>query len=447
MASLSPFDEVIQGLTQDQNALRIKKLLVYACRRVWESEPAKLSYFNISDLIQELLTIAPSSTQLKAYLGRITQTLSKADEYILIAHTIFNYLQKLCLDYQDATQVMSSQPNYEKIASVLEQDPEQIRMRKLLFCACYGSWENDVNRLNQYPLPGLLQHLLGITVTLQNLQGALSSIVRTLNRQQEYMLIANRLVEALNPLYSSETVESTQIIVDSPIPTQTNYLQSAYPPPPPPVSELTSLPPAYAGVPAVPLPTQFSPAEPVPEAAPPPKENPYILFDLRLEVMKYTSPLRAKILLYSLLYQAPGNLNGVDTDWSILRSYELDDLLQTILQTYLTLVDLEASLMNTARNLPDSDQYIQAAGAILQALKPMYKRAIASTFPDKTATPSAQTSPPPPLPLMSDSDSTCSFLSQAAQQKLLQNDDNHTGPLGMPPPPPPPAFRNKQIRN
>jgi hypothetical protein len=34
---LLPFDEVAQGLAQEQNLIRIKKLLVYICTQVWET--------------------------------------------------------------------------------------------------------------------------------------------------------------------------------------------------------------------------------------------------------------------------------------------------------------------------------------------------------------------------------------------------------------------------
>jgi hypothetical protein len=56
------------------------------------------------------------------------------------------------------------------------------------------------------------------------------------------------------------------------------------------------------------------------------------LFDLRQTVMRYTNPLRAKILLFSLLHQSSRRERTEQA--FLLKGYELDKLLERMLQTY-----------------------------------------------------------------------------------------------------------------
>ncbi|MFP3423164.1 hypothetical protein R0K19_27755, partial [Bacillus sp. SIMBA_161] len=51
------------------------------------------------------------------------------------------------------------------------------------------------------------------------------------------------------------------------------------------------------------------------------KTNQCSLFDLRYEITRYTTPLRIKILLFSMLYYKIG-FN--EQDWSLMMSHQLD---------------------------------------------------------------------------------------------------------------------------
>ncbi|MGA1474995.1 MAG: hypothetical protein ACO4AI_07490 [Prochlorothrix sp.] len=95
----------------------------------------------------------------------------------------------------------------------------------------------------------------------------------------------------------------------------------------------------------------------------------YDAFDLRIEMMKYTNPLMAKILIYSLLYE-PFDLRT--SDWQQLREFDLDSLIQTLYSQYQHYAELDTCLQSMANQLPDTDRAMQAAGTLLRVLKPMY---------------------------------------------------------------------------
>jgi hypothetical protein len=94
------------------------------------------------------------------------------------------------------------------------------------------------------------------------------------------------------------------------------------------------------------------------------------LFDLRQAIIRYANPLRAKILLFALLHQA--NQRDQDEQALLVRSYELDQLLRRMLQTYQQFPILAGKMQKTARRLADPDEYGQTAIAILRAIKPFY---------------------------------------------------------------------------
>jgi len=95
------------------------------------------------------------------------------------------------------------------------------------------------------------------------------------------------------------------------------------------------------------------------------------LFDLRLEIMKYVNPLRAKILIFSVLND---NTQSTNENFAVLRTQELDDLLRDLLTVYKTYPDLEVKLKASAKRLHESSEYIQATSAIVKAIKPIYEQ-------------------------------------------------------------------------
>jgi hypothetical protein len=85
--------------------------------------------------------------------------------------------------------------------------------------------------------------------------------------------------------------------------------------------------------------------------------------------MRYTSPLRAKILLLSTV-RSP--FAGTQQDWITLKSKSLDNLIQETFEYCKTFADLESKLTIMCHCVDNVGENIQAAGAILQAMKPYY---------------------------------------------------------------------------
>ena len=396
-ADLSKFAKVSQSLEQEANSTRIKKLLLYACRNIWENNPIQLEQVAFSSLLQEIREITNTLEDLELILGSIVNSLNRRTEYALVADTIIQHSRLLYEEVQPATQLIFKpegdvtaivehqslntaiatespiEPDrsflddpYSQIARQLEQDQANLlRIQKLLFCACNNHWENDPEKLATAPLANLLQTLHTLSPSLVDLQLKLQAIAKTLNHQAVYSFIVSEIVQACIGLY-----------------------------------------------PAAPISNQFT-------------KRAYQAFDLRLEVMKYTNPLRAKILIFSVLDH---QFLFDDRDWFTLKNYDLDTLLKNLFDQCETLSALTARLEITASCLPDSEEYNQAAGAIFQCLKPFYPtveqsealpfvqpQAIANQNPDQTSISHfAEATQLNPAVFLSEDEHTCQFFSTAS---------------------------------
>ena len=228
----------------------------------------------------------------------------------------------------------------DEVVKSLEEHENALRIRKLIYGICKNTWENDINTLHSFKLKELLQELQLLNPTLDYLKYSLDRIVKTLNKPAEYALVANVILLQMGRLYP-DTEESTQQI---------------------PLNRNSSPTPAANSVPQ-----QASTYQPI--LGWDTSKEPYDSFELRLEIMKYTNPLRAKILTFSTLYH---KFDFDHQDWVTIRNKELDNLLLKLFYACETIVDLEYRLSTTARQMQPRDENTQAAGAILQAMKRYY---------------------------------------------------------------------------
>lgn len=95
-------------------------------------------------------------------------------------------------------------PLLDRIVQDLEQNPNHLRMKKLILCICRGVWENDRHRLDQIDLKDLIQELVELTPSLGDLKLAFGNAVRTLNKKAEYSLLANTILGLVKPLYPED---------------------------------------------------------------------------------------------------------------------------------------------------------------------------------------------------------------------------------------------------
>ena len=304
------FASVVNQLTQDANALRIKKLLLYVCKSWWENDSTRLSVISLHSLIGEIRQLYPSLESFRSRLIHLVSTLNKAAEYTAIANTILSAVEPLYTE--PATAAIAPTTLQDPVIQKLEQEVHLVRIKKLLICACRKYWEANPKVIEQLSLQDLIDELVDQHTTIEQLRNGLAAIVKTLNKPAEYSLIAEIIVREVEPRYGTE-------------------------------SDLSS--------------------DSKEEA------SPIDLFDVRLEMLKYANPLQVKILLFSTAYYL---FEFREQDWLNLKLYSLDGLLRTVLSQTASIDDLQQKLQSQAQQLNESEQYIEIVPVIIRALKSKY---------------------------------------------------------------------------
>ncbi|NES18519.1 MAG: hypothetical protein F6K41_06225 [Symploca sp. SIO3E6] len=366
MEALSMLDEIVQELERQENSTRIKKLIFYACKKYWENDLSIINSCNLQDLLQQLKQSNPTIKQLRLTLEYLVETINRKAEYSLVANTILSRVGKLYSDRADSNQVIfvRSQNWYNsehqtsvinEVATELEQNHNSVRIKKLILYTCRNVWESNPQILDELDFEDLLQELKESYPSLELLNSNLFSTVATLNRPTEYALIAYTIINKVEKLYQDDeeptAARSGQIATSSATVKKADRISSA------------PLPQTFPSSPPVEQVTQAS-------SEPDHSQPSYDPFELRLAIMKYTNPLRAKILLFSALYQ---QFNPHEQDWSAIKSKELDELLFSLFTQCSTLKELEFHLNETAQCLEETDASAQAAAAIIKSMKSLYQ--------------------------------------------------------------------------
>jgi len=328
------FSEIVRRLEQDANAARIKKLILYACKNWWENDPDRLSVISLQSLVQELRYLNPTLEHLKYKLHLLVGTLSKQEEYLQVATTIIENLTGL---YRSATPIEKTTINtnpldaiggklQNQITKILEQEVHSSRIKKLMIYAARKHWEADPLKIDQAEINRLISELAHQYPTIESLQIGLAAIVKSLNKPIEYAAIANMILREMGKLYSQEGEAIS--------PESTNDLATQ-----------AVAPPSSQTAPAIEL------------------------FDMRLEIVKLANPLRAKILLFSLVYYP---FTYKEQDWSNLKLYSLEGLLRSVTTVCHSLEDLQSNLEVAAQQLNPPEDYVEVVRVILKSLKPGY---------------------------------------------------------------------------
>jgi class 3 adenylate cyclase len=91
----NPYLEIAQRLENSDQGTRIKKLLLWTCRLVWENDRLKLTQLKLEELLPELMQLAPTLEQLKLILDKSANSLNKAAEYTQLAEMILEQVASL----------------------------------------------------------------------------------------------------------------------------------------------------------------------------------------------------------------------------------------------------------------------------------------------------------------------------------------------------------------
>ena len=333
------YAQIVCQLEQDANAVRIKKLILYACKNWWENDLNRLSAISLHNLVQELRYLNPTLEHLQYKLKLLVGTLSKQEEYLQVANTIIENLAGL---YRTATAIEKITINTNpldgiggelqiKITQALAQEENSNRIKKLMICAARKYWETDAIKVEQAEIKKLISELAHQYPTIESLQIGLAAIVKSLNKPSEYAPIANMILRQMGKLYIQEDSVQENTPSQKSVDHQTSQTLD----------------------------------QPICQTADPKTS----LFDMRLEIIKFANPLRAKILLFSLVYYP---FASKEQDWSNLKLHSLEGLLRSVTTVCSSLEALQLKLEAAAHQLSQPEDYLAVASVILKSVKPGY---------------------------------------------------------------------------
>jgi hypothetical protein len=193
-------------LEQDIHINRIKKLLIYTCRKYWEVNSYVIEQTSVSELIDELLKQYPSREELRSGLAKVVKTLNKSVEYSLIAEIIVREVEPLYGESKlIATDLDSTEPiNLFEIRREIVNSVNPLQAKVLLFSSVYYLFEfcqQDWSNLKLYSLDGLLRSIVIQAETIDELQQLLNSKASQLKNSETYLEIVPVLVRSLKKNY------------------------------------------------------------------------------------------------------------------------------------------------------------------------------------------------------------------------------------------------------
>ncbi|MGL5033755.1 MAG: hypothetical protein ACRC6M_08140, partial [Microcystaceae cyanobacterium] len=378
------------------------------------NDPNVLDSIPVGQLLQELVQAKPSIEQVTFSMYKLVKTLNRPKVYTGVAKAILDQLGPLYTtenqnELLDATiveveamedeglgaeghiqhphvptafnqpfsppvkeTIIDPRVLAQRIAQILNQHPEQGRIKKLMFAVAKGNWENDAAQIDGYGFPKLVLELRQMFPTMGELKEGFDGIVQNINKATLYIAIANLILKKMADLYEdmSESLEDGQ--TGSHAATQIVQIRPAN------LALRQDAVPAHQATAIVEFGSQNASNEPLMTVLgsvpnPPSQQQPantpksYNLFEVRSEIMQYANPLRAKILLFSLLF----NNWERNEDWSMLRSYSLDDLVEQVLLSRKSANDVETKLYGQAQSMSDREVYQQTAKTLIKVLKPL----------------------------------------------------------------------------
>jgi len=386
------FNQVVRYLDSHEEKLRIKKLIFYICKKYWENDPNTLDGVAMEDLVKELVQLKTSKEQLTFSVYKLVKSLNRPEVYAGVATVIIEQISKLYSNIAAAydTQLSPLEPavnprftavnnavnngednSLRQVVNSLGNHLETERMQKLMFAACKNRWENDLSVINNYGLKNIILELRQNNPNFLSLRETLNQVAENINKKALYLSLAEIILTQLELLYDTnndykeeDNESKSQIFNDQMVhlnddcdsSAKTSSFSSSRSKPVDFASSTMELPfaePAFLNN----NPSNY------------PQISDYDPFEIRLEILRYANPLRAKILIFSLLFY-PWDQNS--QDWLTLRSYTLEDLLQKLIESGKSLKDIEIQLYHIAQTQMDRDANVQTAGILVQALQKIF---------------------------------------------------------------------------
>lgn len=215
-----------------------------------------------------------------------------------------------------------------QVIQYLKQHEDSIQLKKLTLYLCQQVWENEQIKIDNADWQTLIQELVSKKPTFISLNKYIYGMAKTTNKPKKYLLVADVLISQLEKIYLVEEDVTVACLA--------NFQEEI-------------------------LPQEISNQTATPE--------PDDLYKIRAEIISNINPLRAKILLFSALNE---QFTFSNQDWANLKSQQLDELIQELIDSYPTFAKLVSKLEFTAGSLPEADENLKIAKVISQSLKPFY---------------------------------------------------------------------------
>lgn len=318
-----------------------------------------------------------------------------------------NEIAEIFIPNRQALLIISSPepPSLLSASQWLSEQSESDRIHKLLYWTVTGQWESSLSILNQRPIQVLFQQLIEGTPTLRDLEHRLYQAAAQLSRPEKYQQIAKLIIRGGQSLYGegdgellpaslwSKTEDNSAVLA-------TTVSKVSWPAMHGPYgshnsdnshsSQINRPGTHQASVPVRPSPSPHSGADYSAGHARadhsginppgvsssginPPGVNPAGIkpsgadhFEVRRILMQQVPPLKAKILMFSLLRRP-----FIDRyqDWLELKAQSLDAWIVELVQTFPNPQVLEDKLFAQASQITSLDQGLQVAAAIAQSTR------------------------------------------------------------------------------
>jgi len=211
----------------------------------------------------------------------------------------------------------------EQVTALIDSfndDPNAVRIKKLLFCMCYGEWPSDRDALDNHSWFELLQHLLERAPDIDRLQNMLISVVAHLNKKNAYFVLARSLFNRLKVLYPDYR------------------------------GDVTSMGNRFVQVRKI-------------------LDDSQDLFSLRLRVSHRSSLKKAKGIVFAAI---SCRFDHTTEDLNYLNQHEFDDLVRELLYACNSIEDLRFRIFGAASCLDDRENNLRVATMLCGTIASLY---------------------------------------------------------------------------
>jgi hypothetical protein len=324
--------QVVNYLDKHQEAVRIKKMLYCLCTGRWEKDKDYLNSINFQYLIEQIVRENNTLDLFRVLLQNLIGTVNKPKKYIEVAKVIYLAIGQLYPEFnqEHGGRSKTAPPKVDAVASPMIPQSEPT----------YATMDR--------PVPSSLQRAYAPEPTQAlTSQHVPSSLQRDYAPEPTQAMTSQHVPSAFQRAYAPEPTQ--QFEIQSPIDDDVD--ESSYE--------------TYCAPDPSEQQQYDNPADQHDEFTVP-EYDPFVL---RQNVMTYANPLRAKIIL--LLMLRP-DFNFSSQSVTMMREYQLDDLLLELLKAYPSMPELEETMTFVVEQLAEIEEYGKAATGLLQSLIPLY---------------------------------------------------------------------------